>query len=278
MKLNSLADLKKKNKRTKIIVLLSLFLLGALFRLETIYHTLRVKDIRQSPDGIMSEQRLVECFSPIEMNCSPLVLVTRYKICKNLENIYPSKVWLSATGWGRWCFVFGAIKPLFRVSYRGQEYYLNAQNKLWSVSLKENNNLDDEIAFQVPRLIIDSDIEYIMPDSGEDEFLNKKVIFDVTIDIAKLKSWYNKANELNWLKYISACQVQRIRQKFMVKFYLTSPAASDKKSVLILSEDISTWNAVSLAIGKLWGGIDKIPQGLSIDALLEEKIMVKPIL
>lgn len=279
MKSNSLVDFRKKNRRTKLLILLFCILLGAVFRLEVMFHTLRVKDIRQSPEGVFTEEKLWEYFSSFEKNCSPVIFITRYRLCKKLEKQYPAKIRLVATGFGKWCFAFGKIKPIFRVSYRGKDYYLNSHNKLWSVDLKENENVDGEIAFNIPKLIVDNDIEFILFDGEEGEQLSeKRVIFDTSIDVLKLKVWYNKANELGWLKFVCACSVQRDRQRFFVKFYLTPPDPNGAKSVLVLDENISTWNTKDLAIKKLWGGVDKIPQGLSIDAHLDDKILVKPIM
>ncbi len=278
MKSNSLVSFRKKSKRVKLLMLLFCFMLGAVFRLETVYHTLRVKDVRQSPEGVLTEKKLWECFSYFEKNCFPVIFVTRYRICKKLERHYPAKVRLILTGWGKWCFSFGNIKPIFRVSYRGKDYYLNSHNKLWSVDLKENENVDGEIAFNIPKLIIANDIEFILTGNDYGDFEDKRVIFDTSIDVVKLKLWYNKANELGWLKYICACCVQRDRQQFFIKFYLTPSNPDATKSVIVLDEDVSSWNAKDLALKKLWGGIDKIPQGLSIEAHLKDKILAKPVM
>ena len=217
-------------------------------------------------------------FKYFEKNCFPVIFVTRYRICKKLERHYPAKVRLILTGWGKWCFSFGNIKPIFRVSYRGKDYYLNSHNKLWSVDLKENENVDGEIAFNIPKLIIANDIEFILTGNDYGDFEDKRVIFDTSIDVVKLKLWYNKANELGWLKYICACCVQRDRQQFFIKFYLTPSNPDATKSVIVLDEDVSSWNAKDLALKKLWGGIDKIPQGLSIEAHLKDKILAKPVM
>ena len=260
-------------------MLLFCFVLGALVHLEVVFRTLRLRDISQSPEEVLAEEKLLACFSSFEKNCSPLIFVTRYRLCKKLEQFYPSEVKLVSIGWNKWCFCFETIKPVFRVTYRGKEYYLNDNNKLWPVDIKENKNIDGEIAFNIPKLIISSDIEFILScDNKEDEFLEKRIILDTSIDISKLKLWYNKANELGWLKFTCACCVQRDRQHFFIKFYLTPTDQNGQKSVLVLNDDISTWNTKDLAIKKLWGGIDRVPQGMSIEAQFDDKILVRPIM
>ena len=271
MKLNSLVRFRRHRKLKKFLLILAALFLGFLLAAEGRFSFMRISDISVAPARILPQYAVWGTLTPAQEGFWPSFWFEKNEYQKLIESYYPVTAELSLNGWGKFSLAVAPLKPLYKVFWGSKFWYLSDDGKLWSSSLTENRIVSPQGAEKLP--ILSWGAERATPINISGAAGN---IFESSLPIPLIKSWYAKAEELGWNKSIKFIQAIN-RDGVPVVSVVFYTGGNENGAVMILPDNAKLWYESALAVNKLYGSIANLPPDVYIDCTYKGKILIRNI-
>lgn len=269
MRLNSLGRFRRRRRLKKILLVLCALLVGFLIAAEGRFAIMRIGDITISPPNILPQYAVWGTITPEQERFWPFFWLAKGDYEKLIESYYPADVELTLHGWGKFGLAVSPLVPLCKVYWGGKFWYLSGEGKLWLSSLPENKILAEHLAESLPVLTWGADratpIDITQVDGN---------VFDSSLPIPLIRSWYRMAEELGWSKSVKFIQAG-VKEGTPVVRVIFYTAGNENGAQLLLPNEAMRWPETGLAVKKLYGGISNLPPDIFIDGTYKGKILIR---
>lgn len=254
-----------------VLVLLSI-LAGVLLVLESTFQSLRTRDIRFYPEEPYTEKCFWDIVNSKEIRCWFLLYTSRLSLVDHIEKWIPARYKIKLTGFGSFGLEMYPMDPSFIISWKDQLWYLEDGGSIWKRSLGVNKILNVRPEIESPVFEIGEGFPSPLSDelvSSEDQYIQRSLL-----SVTLLKKWKEGIMRLPWADSIQKVVLQNKGGEQCLQLKLRT----DKGILsMLFQSDTNRWPEVVEALGKIMPGFPEGYRNLDIDALYQDKIVVKEI-
>lgn len=269
MKLNSLGPFKRKRRLKKFLTVLCAISAGLLFASEARFAVSRVRLISQEPE-VIPQHVLWGTIPAAQERFWPLFWINRKEYIARIESYYPLEAKVRLRGWGKFLVRTRALVPTNRIRWGGRNWYLSADGKFWLASLAENSMIDRRAVDRTPLILWGA--ERAAPIDMADLYGN---IFHSTLPTAQILRWNEQLRSLNILPHLQYMQAGVKDGRAVVNLILYNAESGKSGAQILLPEDVDSWGGFLFAIREIYGTLEKIPPGATIDCTYKDKMVLR---
>lgn len=270
MKSNSLGRFRRRRKLKKFLLILCALAAGLLAAAEARFAVSRVSLIEQHPADALPQYVLWGTIPPERERFWPSFWLRRKEYKNLIEAYYPVEIDVSLKGWGKFLVEVRPLVPVYRVYWGGRFWYLSAEGKLWLSSLAENKLIDGGGADKRPLLAWGADRA-----TPIDMTASEGNVFRSSLPLPLISRWYAQINALKLAPYVKYVQAGAKEGTPVVRLILYRPGTNENGAQLLLPDDAERWAEAVLAVTKLYGALENMPQDIFIDCTYKEKILLR---
>ncbi|MGC9371869.1 MAG: hypothetical protein ACP5DY_00955 [Thermovirgaceae bacterium] len=253
-----------------LLLFLAAFIAGGLYQVEERLQLFRLRNLDIQPSAILPNAMVWRRIPQTARRFWPLLLLQREGLLKLLEEQVPVTASLSLAGWGDFRLKITPLVPWFMVFWKGSEWYLSIDGRMWSV----HHNMNNVILQQEPRegpILIWTETMYDLVSSSTGRVPLDRVMASQA-PLRKLKSWKENLEELGFYDRIDSMSVrQKDGELFLELLLRRSP-----KAVRILVPALSgEWENLLTAVDEILEQTGAVERDLYIDATYSGKILVR---
>lgn len=273
MRFASLGSSRIKRRRWRRFLKLSLIvfalLAGGLSALEKRCQTLRVAAIETNSaiaslaaDTVWGEiPREAESFWPF-------LWTSKRSYEAAIEKAHPVKAELRFKGWGRFKLELEPLRPLFKLYWEDEYWYVSSEGKMWLASVADNQYADLSEVLNKPPIVWDKGR------TTPFDIVNAEgVVHRSSLPVSLIKQWYDNVDFLGWTEKVRKVQTGKREGMFVVQLVLKNGKDGSGAGVLF-PDNPELWREAGLAVKTIYTDITKISPDIFIDTTYKGKIIV----
>lgn len=257
-------------KRWLILFLLAAFITGGLFQIEERFQLFRLRSLDIQPSAILPNKMVWQHIPQKVRRFWPLLLFQRRRLVTTIIEEIPVKASLSLTGWGDFRLKVAPLTPWFMVFWKGSEWYLTVDGRIWSVHHSMNNVILQQEPREGPILVWTKSMYDLVSTSSRRISLNN--VMKSQAPVEKLQTWKEKLEELGYYKRIDSITIlQKDEDLFLELLVRRSP----RTVRMLIQASPEKWEHLFPAVDEILKETSAVERDLYIDATYSGKILVR---
>jgi hypothetical protein len=252
------------------LLLLAAFIAGGLYQVEERLQLFRLRNLDIQPSAILPNALIWHGIPETTRRFWPLLYVQREALLKSLEERVPVTASLSLTGWGDFKLEITPLVPWFMVFWKGSEWYLSMDGRMWSVHHNMNNVILQQEPREGPILIWTETMYDLVSSSTGKVFLDRVMVSQAPL--SKLKSWKTYLEELGFYNRIDSISVLQKDGELLLELLLRRSSQAVRILVPAATEG---WKHRLTAVDEILEQTRAVERDLYIDTTYSGKILVR---
>ena len=262
---------KKSRGGAKLLLVILVLIMGIFVAAEARYAIFRLEKLESGEPLIIDSKILWGTVSTNEERFWPLYYLNKTRHAKELERYFPVEAEIEFDSWGHFRVKITKLTPEIKMYWGNKYWYISDSGKAWLASLKENENLNRELAENRPLLVWSSDRQLpIGLSSGNGN------IMQTSLSVSGIREWYRNISVLGWEKDIRYIVALVKEQKPVVTLFFKNKNGGPGAQVMLVDSP-DKWIEYGMAVQQIHRDMTLLSPDIFIDTTYENKILIKNI-
>jgi len=253
-----------------LFLFLAAFIAGGLYQVEERLQLFRLRNLDIQPPAILPNSMIWRHIPQSARRFWPLLLLQREDLLKTLEEQVPVTASLFLAEWGDFRLQITPLVPWFMVFWKGSEWYLSMDGRMWSVHHDMNNVILQQEPREGPILIWTETMYDLVSSSMQKVPLNRVMVSRVPL--GKLKSWKENLEELGFYDRVDSMAVLQKDGELFLELLIRR---SLQEVRILVPASPKGWKHLLTAVDEILEQTKNVKRDLYIDATYSGKVLVR---